>query len=67
MRAPKRNAYGITHSLTPNLQLHEPNIIDYEIPEVPEKRMPILAKKHTFINPLTQRSKKHRLAEERST
>lgn len=57
---------AITHSLAHTPALCPPSITDYQEPSIDTKYNPLYTK-NTFANPLTQRSRKHRLLEEKNT
>lgn len=57
---------AITHSLAHAPTLCPPSITDYQEPALETKYNPLYTK-NTFANPLTQRSRKHRLLEEKNT
>jgi hypothetical protein len=65
MRSRVRKNYGITHSLTP-LTVPSPPKPDPDPPAFEPKYCPLYTR-NTFANPLTQRSRKHRLLEEKNT
>lgn len=65
MRSRVHSNFGITHSLTPAPPL-SPDAQQYATPELPEKRHSPLYLKQTFVNPHNQRSRKHRLIEEKN-
>ena len=64
MRSRMKKNYGITHSLTPIIDPSPPKDAD-STPNDP-KYCPLYTR-NTFLNPLTQRSRKHRLLEEKNT
>ena len=68
MRKNRKANWGITHFLTPKILPKEELKWDREgIPELPEKKKPTtLSPKNTF-NPYKERSRKHRLLEEKNT
>ena len=67
MRNNRKANWGITHFLTPKLLPKEEVMWDKgEIPQLPQKQKPTLSPQNHF-NPYKERSRKHRLLEERNT
>ena len=60
-----RKNYSITHSLTP-LAVPSPPKPALDPPIIDPKYSPLYTR-NSFANPLTQRSRKHRLLEEKNT
>lgn len=67
MRSRIHRSHGITHSLTPFLEETPPPLLEYEIPDNNNKKYSPLYQKDTYYNPHKQRSRKHRLVEEKNT